>query len=126
MGNTPVGEFSGIGATAARTPFELSFQNCPPGLASIDYSFAATTSVLDAINGVVALDTTSTASGVGIQLLTQGGQAVQFGTSYPLDAYDSNQTASYNVGLQVGYFQTSAAVTAGGANTAITFTMSYK
>lgn len=126
LGNTPIREFAGIGTTAARTPFNLSFQNCPPGMASIDYSFSATTSVLDAANGVVGLDASSTASGVGIQLLTQSGNAVQFGTPYPLNAYDPGQTANYSVEMQAGYYQTGTSVSPGRANTAITFTMIYK
>lgn len=124
--DTPAGEFSGVGTVIGLTPFDLSFRNCPPNLASIDYSFAPTTSVLDAANGVVGLNGTSNASGVGIQLLTQSGQPVQFGTLYPLSSYDPSQTSSYNVGLQVGYYQTDAEVTAGHAETAVTFTMSYK
>ncbi|HBN9636408.1 hypothetical protein APA73_15690 [Pseudomonas aeruginosa] len=126
LGSTPAGDFSGIGTTVARTPFTLSFQNCPPNLASIAYSFTPTTSVVDAAQGVVALDATSTATGVGIQLLTQAGAAVQFGTAYPLESYDSSQAASYSVDLQAGYYQTATTVSAGSANTAITFTMNYK
>lgn len=124
--DTPVGAFSGVGTVVGLTPFDLSFQNCPPNLASIDYSFAPATSVLDAANGVVGLNGTSNAGGVGIQLLTQSGQPVQFGTRYPLSAYDPSQTSSYNVGLQAGYYQTDAAVIAGHAETALTFTVDYK
>jgi len=126
LGTTPVASFAGIGTTAARTPFNLSFQNCPAGLASIDYSFTATTSVLNATNGVVALDSSATAKGVGIQLLTGAGNAVQFGTSYPLTAYNPNQKASYTVGMQAGYYQTAASVSAGSARTGVSFTVTYK
>ncbi|MEJ0230742.1 fimbrial protein (plasmid) [Klebsiella michiganensis] len=124
--DTPVSEFTGIGSTAAQTAFELAFNNCPAGLSSIDYSFATTTSMLDSTQGVVALSSDSTASGVGIQLLSESGSAIQMETSYSLDEYDTEDTGSYTVSLLAGLYQTSANVSAGSAVTAITFTASYK
>lgn len=123
---TPVNQFPGAGSTVSATPFDIAFNHCPPGLASISYSFAATTSVLDATAGVVALDSASTARGIGIQLLTDAGSAVQFGAPYALSAYDPRSTASYTVPMQAAYYQTANQVTAGSVSTAVTFTVNYK
>lgn len=124
--DAPVSEFSGVGSTVFPTPFNIAFNNCPPGLASVSYSFAATTSVLNQASGVVALDSNSTASGVGIQLLTASGSAVKFGESYALSSYDPASTASYTVPMQAAYYQTANTMTAGRASTAVTFTVNYK
>ncbi|RDL17157.1 fimbrial protein [Serratia fonticola] len=121
-----VGQFNGVGSVAGRKAFELAFNQCPAGLASIGYSFAATTQVLDAANGVVAPNATSSASGVGIQLLRGNNLPVTFGTIYLLDNYNSSAKANYRVPMQAGLFQVGNAVTAGTANTAITFTLNYK
>ncbi len=121
-----VGQFNGVGSVAGRKAFELAFNQCPAGLASIGYSFAATTQVLDATNGVVAPNATSSAGGVGIQLLRGNNVPVTFGTIYLLDNYDSSAKANYRVPMQAGLFQVGNAVTAGTANTAITFTLNYK
>jgi major type 1 subunit fimbrin (pilin) len=121
-----VGEFSGVGSVAGRKAFDLAFNQCPAGLSSIGYSFAATTQVLDATQGVVAPNATSTASGVGIQLLRGNNTPVTFGTIYLLDNYDATAKANYRVPMQAGLFQTGKSVTAGSVNTAITFTLNYK
>jgi len=121
-----VGQFNGVGSVAGRKAFELAFNQCPAGLASIGYSFAATTQVLDAANGVVAPNATSSAGGVGIQLLRGNNLPVTFGTIYLLDNYDSSAKANYRVPMQAGLFQVGNTVTAGTANTAITFTLNYK
>jgi major type 1 subunit fimbrin (pilin) len=121
-----VSQFSGAGSVAGRKAFNLTFNQCPAGLSSIGYSFAATTKVLDATNGVVAPNSTSTASGVGIQLLRGNNTPVTFDTIYLLDNYDASAKANYTVPMQAGLFQVGNTVTAGTANTAITFTLNYK
>lgn len=131
--DAPVSGFSGVGSTSLPTPFSLSFNNCPPGLASIGYRFNATTSVLNQTAGVVALDNTSTASGVGIQLSidqTSSGTYVPVnfsnGVLYNLSSYDSGNTASYTVPMQAAYYQTANTMGAGSVSTAVTFTLNYK
>lgn len=121
-----VSQFTGVGTVAGRKAFNLVFNQCPAGLSSIGYSFAATTPVVDAANGVVAPNATSTASGVGIQLLRDNNTPVTFGTVYLLDNYDASAKANYTVPMQAGLFQIGNFVTAGSANTAITFTLNYK
>lgn len=122
-----VSQFNGPGSVAGRKAFNLAFNQCPAGLSSIGYSFAATTPVLDATNGVVATNATSTATGIGIQLLRGNTVPVTFGTVYQLDDYDSSiALGNYKVPMIAGLYQTGNQVTAGSVSSAITFTLIYK
>lgn len=118
--------FTGIGTTAALQSFELDFQDCPAGLNSVGYSFSAVTSVLDADNGVLELDSNSTATGFGIQVMDEDSTPLVFESVYSLDSYDSSAEASYTVPLQAAIYQTESTVTAGELSTSLTFTLEYK
>ena len=119
--------FTGVGYTASRTDFSLVFTKCPSGLASIGYQFSPTTSIIDNSQGVFASSSTSTASGVGLQLLNDQDVPISFNTSYLLTDYDpSVENATYTVPLRAGLYQTEASVSSGGVNGAVTFTLIYK
>lgn len=120
-------EFTGPGYTTARQAFALKFSQCPAGLASISYTFTPTTTVLDSANGVVALDSTSSATGVGIQLLTESDTPVTYDSAYLLMNYDALQpNTNYTVPMTAGLYQTGASITPGAANSAVNFTLTYK
>lgn len=120
-------DFSGPGYTTARKDFTLNFNKCPAGLGSISYTFTPTTAILDSANGVVALDSGSTARGVGIQLLTDNNVPVTYNSAYLLKDYDATlKDANYTVPMTAGLYQTEATVTPGEANSAVSFTLSYK
>lgn len=123
-----ISDFSGAASSAGTTPFDLRFNNCPAGFHSVDYYFTPTTSILDVAAGVVALDDSSTASGIGIQLTQADRTALRFGMSniYRL-AYDPNVAGSYSVPLQAAYYQLGAApASSGTVRTSITFTADYR
>lgn len=120
-------DFSGIGYTAARTDFNLNFTKCPEGLSSISYLFTPTTAIIDNANGVFALASTSTASGVGIQLLDDQNIPLSFNKAYLLTDYDTAQdNANYTVPLRAGLYQTAKNVSSGDVRGAVTFTLVYK
>lgn len=120
-------EFKGIGTVAARTAFTLDFKQCPAGLASISYSFTPTTSIIDNSNGVFSTDSSSNATGVGFQLLTDQETPVNFNTNYLLTTYDPSITnGNYTVPMKIGLYQTSESVMSGNVSGAVTFTLSYK
>lgn len=120
-------DFSGVGYTAARTDFNLNFTKCPAGLSSISYLFTPTTAIINNANGVFALASASTASGVGIQLLNEQDIPLSFNTAYLLTDYDSTQNnANYTVPLRAGLYQTEMNVSSGTVNGAVTFTLVYK
>ena len=119
--------FRAIGYTTARTDFDIKFSQCPAGLASISYAFTPTTAIKDNTNGVFAPDSSSTASGVGLQMLTAQNIPISFNTAYLLTTYDpSVANASYSVPLRVGLYQTSNQVSPGNVSGSVTFTLSYK
>lgn len=120
-------EFTGVGFTAARTDFALTLTQCPAGLASISYLFTPTTTILDNSNGLFSPDATSTASGVGIQLLTDQDIPLNFNTAYLLSSYDpAVNNANYTVPLRAGLYQTAGSVSSGSISGSVTFTLSYK
>ena len=126
LGKVPIGRFSGIGSTAALKAFELSFQNCPSGLDAIGFRFGATTSVVNASDGVVAADSSSTTSGLGVGFLDEFYDPLEFGRRYPLSAYDSESGGNYTVPLTTALYQIDPVVRGGIIKGAITFTLDYK
>ncbi len=75
--------------------------------------------------GVIALNSSSTASGVGVQILNESQQPVALATpfnvaSYPLSA------ALITVPLYARYYQIMESVGAGSANAVATYTISYQ
>ncbi|WP_159867146.1 MULTISPECIES: fimbrial protein [unclassified Raoultella] len=119
--------FRGIGYTTSRTGFNLDFKKCSAGLASISYLFTPKSSIIDNTQGVFALDSTSTASGVGIQLLNGQDIPLSFNTEYLLSDYDTTRNdANYSVPLRAGLYQTENNVTSGSINGAVVFTVRYR
>ncbi|SEJ78552.1 major type 1 subunit fimbrin (pilin) [Paraburkholderia diazotrophica] len=126
MGTHANTEFSGVGPiSTAPASFNISLNNCPAGINSIKYEIDAVTTIVDASQSVVALDSASTARGVGVQLLDANGNALPIGTQQTLPGYDP-AGGNYTIPLKARYYQTTAPVLAGSANTVMTFTMNYQ
>ncbi|MGP2426065.1 fimbrial protein [Yersinia sp. 2538 StPb PI] len=119
-------KFTGIGNIEGLRSFNLNFNNCPGGLAGINYTFGAATNVLNAANGVVALNSGSTARGVGVLLRSQTNTPIVLNTEYTLSGYNSASTQSYTVPMNAGLYQTESTVQSGSVNGAFTFTLIYK
>lgn len=119
-------EFSGIGTTTAPTSFQIGLNHCPAGLNRIQYRVDAVTAVADANRSVVSLDAASGARGVGVQLLDGQGNVLPLGSNLTLAGYNPAVGGSYAIALQARYYQTAAPVTAGSANTSVTFTLTYQ
>jgi len=120
--------FSAPGSTRGTTPFNLEFQSCPAGLYGIGYYLTPATAIVDAAQGVIALDGSSSATGVGLQLTEDSGAALKFGQAniYQL-AYDSSRVNSYTVTLNAAYYRTgSAPVTSGNVKSSMTVTLRYQ
>ncbi|WP_437890064.1 fimbrial protein [Phytobacter sp. V91] len=74
-----------------------------------------------------ALDDSSSASGVGLQLLTGDSIPINFNTAYLLSDYDSSRdNANYRVPLRAGIYQTDSNVVSGNVSGSVTFTLIYK
>ncbi|MDN6859914.1 fimbrial protein [Pseudomonas sp. CAN2814] len=136
MGRIPLNRFSaGVGSTSPSVPFQLEL-NCPANWNGINYRIDPATPVVSGTNAVVALDASSTASGIGLQLLDnvdsplsadKGFQkAVPLGSAPGSDAYNKAAAGIYQIPLRARYYRTGATVGAGKANSSMTFTITYQ
>lgn len=127
MGRWPQGNFSGVGHTTGTVPVTISLNDCATGMNSITYRIDPVTTVVDAAQSVVALDASSSATGVGVQLLdSTGNQSFPLQTWTAFPDYNSAMGGSYTIPLNARYYQTGTTVSPGLANTAMTFTMQYQ
>lgn len=127
MGTHNKSELKGVGTGTAAVSFNLSLNSCPAGMNNIKYEIdPATTVVGSATNGVVTLDATSTATGVGVQLQNNAGTAFPLGSLQTISGYNSTTGGNYTIPLKARYYQTGATVGPGTANTSMTFTMNYQ
>lgn len=128
LGTHQMAEFTGANYTSAPVDFNIKLNSCMSGMRGIMYRIDPTTTVLDSTKAVVAVDATSTATGVGVQLLDGAGAVhpLGAGTDRTFTPYSSTTGGSYVIPLKARYYQTSPTVTAGAANTTMMFTMSYQ
>jgi major type 1 subunit fimbrin (pilin) len=127
MGSYQQSVFKGVGsATTPAVSFNIAVNACPTGLTKIQYQFIPLNAVLDATNGVLALSSSSTATGIGVQLKDGSGNALKYNTQYTLSGYNTSTGGSYTIPLTAAYYQTAPAVTPGSANAVLTFTMTYQ
>ncbi|WP_236585370.1 fimbrial protein [Dyella sp. EPa41] len=132
MGSHPSTEFTGIGpSTATPVGFTVNLNGCPGGLGTfgpaIQYRIDATTAIVDSSQSVVALDGSSSTSGVGVQLLDSAGTAAfPLGTYQTFSGYNASTGGSYTIPFKARYYQTGSMITPGAANTSMTFTMAYQ
>ncbi|WP_370681379.1 fimbrial protein [Comamonas sp. GB3 AK4-5] len=127
MGKQQLSKFTGIGYSTPVVSFDVSINACPAGsLTKIQYQFIPVNAVIDANNGLLALSSTATATGIALQLKDSSDAPLKFNTQYTLTGYNSAAGGSYKVPLKAAYRQTAATVTPGSANAALTFTMTYQ
>ncbi|MEM5372073.1 fimbrial protein [Paraburkholderia azotifigens] len=125
LGTWSTTSFTGAGSTTTAVGFNVSLNNCPAGMNSISYRVDPTTSVLNSPNSVVALDSSSTATGVGVQLLNNSSNPLPLSSYQTFSGYSSSTGGSYTIPLKARYYQTGATVGPGPANTSMTLTMQY-
>lgn len=126
LGKHQRSEFKGVGYTTATVDYNFNIQDCPAGLNTIRYRFDALTTVLNSSQSVVALDSTSQATGLGVQLLDGTGSALALATYKTFADYKTATGGSYSIPLKARYYQTAANVTVGKARSGITVTMLYQ
>jgi len=125
LGLPKVSVFSGKGSSSQAETFDISLNNCPSGLNAIHYQIDAVTPIVDNANAVVDLDGSSSAAGIGIQLLDGDGNPAILGTKRPFTGYNGATGGNFKIPLRARYRQTGDTITPGSANSAVTFTMSY-
>jgi major type 1 subunit fimbrin (pilin) len=134
--NVPLGSYTtnpssglgaGIGQTSAATAFNIQL-NCEALLSGnfdvmMQFDGDTPSGLSDA--GVVALNTTSTANGVGVQILNENQQPIALATPFNVASYPLS-SALITVPLYARYYQTAAKINPGTANAVATYTLSYQ
>ncbi|MFM0065629.1 fimbrial protein [Paraburkholderia aspalathi] len=97
----------------------------------IGFSLAPATSVIDPTNAIIALSAGTpskpAASGIGIQIANGSGTPVSFNTVMPSGIVPQpTNLGSYSIPLQARYTTTGGPVTAGPADSSMTFTVNYQ
>ncbi|CAM3723673.1 P pilus assembly protein, pilin FimA [Pseudomonas wadenswilerensis] len=118
-------EFKKSGDAPRAIKFNIALNQCQFGIKKVTYQLKATTQVLDAQKGVVALNTGSTAKGIGLQLMNDVGQPIALDTPYPFDGFNPSGT-DFKIPLSAAYYRLAEGkLEAGTANTEVTFIVSY-
>jgi len=118
---------SGIGQTSSAIPFSIQL-NCEAllsGTFDVMMQFDGDTVSGLSDSGVVALNSTSTASGVGVQILNGNQQPIALATPFAVASYPLS-SALVTVPLYARYYQTASTVSPGTANAVATYTISYQ
>lgn len=133
--NVPLGshrksEFTGVSSTTRNVNFNFAVNGCPSDLGhfgpAIQYKVEAVTAILNSSQSVVALDSSSEATGIGVQLLDGNGVVFPLNTYKTFSGYNGATGGSYNIPFQARYYQAAATVSPGKANTSMTITMLYQ
>lgn len=115
-----------IGATAPTTPFTFRMNDCGPDMASVSYTFKPAPGVSLEGSGAdqyLTLDSSSTASGVGIQMLYENETNVPFNTKTQFTDYTG--AGSYTIPMKARFIRTGK-ITGGSARTVVEFEMLYE
>gem|GEM_PF-567126 len=119
-----INQFKGVGTSLAPVNFSIALRECPEGISRVQYELKPNTNVVDAARSVVGLDAESTAKGVGLQLLDNGGNPIPLRGRLRFIDYDS-RGGNVDIPLKAAYFQTDPVIVPGTANTSVTLEMTY-
>ncbi|MGU7769618.1 fimbrial protein [Burkholderia sp. MR1-5-21] len=115
---------SGIGATSSSKSFTIGLKCDADVAGSFAVHLTLDGSAYNASDGILSLSSSSTAKGVGIQLLKGDGKPVPLGKSWKVT--DMPPSSTLSVPLTARYYQTASSASPGTANGTATFTISYK
>lgn len=93
---------------------------------AIQYRIDPVTAVLNSAQSVVALDGSSLASSVGVQLLDANDAVFPLSTYKSFAGYDKANGGNFSIPFKARYYQTASTVKPGTANSSMTFTMNYQ
>ncbi|CAB3657389.1 hypothetical protein CEY09_03905 [Achromobacter marplatensis] len=99
--------------------------NCPANMNRITVRLDPNTAEIGN-QSIVALDSRSSAKGVGVQFLTASDAAFPLRTAQTVTQYRSDRGGSFDIPLKARYVQTGGPISPGTANTTMTFTLTYE
>ncbi|WP_339531507.1 MULTISPECIES: fimbrial protein [unclassified Pseudomonas] len=118
-------EFGNAGDTSRLIKFNIALNECQSGIKKVTYSLKATSQIIDQQQGVVALNSDSTAKGIGLKLMNESGQPLALGTTYPFTSFNSTST-DFKIPLSAAYYRLpDSKLKAGTANASVTFVVNY-
>ncbi|UBX50613.1 type 1 fimbrial protein [Providencia alcalifaciens] len=121
LGQIPKANFPSVGSKSTSVPFSIKLINCPIAITSAKVSFDATPYTND--NTVIALKSTSNATGVGVQLTDDRNAVITLLSSsseYPLLSNFEN-----DLNFTANYIAKAIPVTPGSANASAPFLIIY-
>ncbi len=119
-------KFAGPGTPAGGQSFSIQFTGCPAGFNRVGYTLQPLGSAATQYAGELPLSAGSTATGVGIQVMS-GGSAATFNTSLPLSAYSKTAPSNlYSLPFSARYIQTGSTITPGTVNGQMQVLMDYQ
>lgn len=119
LGDVSFNDFGGVGTTTPAQNFTIKLK-CQDE-ANVYLTMSATAESSLGSNGVLALQGSGSATGVGIQLLKDGNPfSLNSQTQIAL-----SQTADLTINMGARYYQSSSSMTAGTGNAVVNFTVDY-
>ncbi|MCE0846603.1 type 1 fimbrial protein [Buttiauxella sp. A2-C1_F] len=117
-------------ATSPTKSFDFKINNCPSGITKVSYLFKPAPGVSlvgTGNNQYLTLDSSSTAKGLGIQVMYDNGNNVTFNTKTALTGY-STSGGNYTIPMKACYIRTRDVgdVEVGTASTTVEFEMWYE
>ncbi|WP_186684982.1 fimbrial protein [Pseudomonas anuradhapurensis] len=135
MGEHNLSVFSRSGNATPPKAFNIKLNNCPSGIRKVSYSLSATSGApaVDGALGIIKLNTSSTAKGIALQLLDGNQTPIQLDKTYVFNEY-STDGGNFSIPLSAKYIRTlpngdagqyDEGMSAGSANSEVTFVMNY-
>ena len=133
LGNHRRTTFTGVGSTTSTTSFSISV-DCTGVLAAVHMTMSDPNNVANR-SSILPLTSTSTASGVGVQILrgpedtpvNMGPDSAVANNTNQFKLFDATETKpTHTETFKVRYIQTASTVEPGTANSVVTMTMSYQ
>lgn len=131
MGSYDLSEFSDKNSNSTPRRFNIKLNNCPAGIKKVNYRFATTAAApaIDSNQGVISLNSNSTASGIALQILDSKQDPINLNLTHVFNDYN-NSGGSFEIPLFARYYKKKetygdASIKAGSANSEVIFIMSY-
>lgn len=135
MGEHDLEIFSKSGSHSKAVNFNIKLNNCPEGIKKITYSLAPTPTapVWNANMGIIGLHASSTAKGIALQILDSSDQPMRINKNYTFNNF-SSAGGNFVIPMAARYFRIlptgssgehDTGMSAGSANTDISFIMNY-
>lgn len=124
MGEYKQSDFNHNGQTLP-IGYKIGLVNCPKGIKKVTYALIATSPIIDREGGIVSINSSSTAKGIGLKLMNDNGLPIKLNHSYTFSDY-SAAGGNFSIPLTASYIRIqNQQLVSGSANAEVTFSISY-